>query len=151
MSNRKTYRNLFRRVLTSGGLRLPSGGLIFKAVAPELVDTIGLLITDALLIREEFWPLFFALDGEGQPVSVLDAATIIANIEASEYLNNGWELGGSTTTGYFLYAIGTLSAILIRAYRWAGETFPLVVAYQEDGTAWLQENGTQVYQEGVSA
>ena len=41
MSNRKTYRNLFRRVLTGGGLRLPSEGLIFKAIVPGLVDSIG--------------------------------------------------------------------------------------------------------------
>ena len=42
MSNRKTYRNLFRRVLTGGGLRLPSEGLIFKAIVPGLVDSIGI-------------------------------------------------------------------------------------------------------------
>jgi len=41
MSNRKTYRNLFRRVLTGGGLRLPSGGLVFKDMIPDLTGTIG--------------------------------------------------------------------------------------------------------------
>ena len=82
-----------------------------------MIETIGMSISDAPNIRPAFWSIFFALDGAGQPVSLLDAATIIANIQASPYLNNGWELTGSAK-GYALYVNGTTAIVLARAYHY---------------------------------
>jgi len=81
-------------------------------------DTIGLSVSDYLSIRSELRSIFFS-----DPSTKYDDATIITNIEASQYLNNGLELGGNVTKGYFLYIEGTAEAILIRAHRWAGEVW----------------------------
>ena len=144
--SRKGSSKVSRKASTDVGASLVKSGLVFAALKKYgMIDVIGLSISDAPNIREEFWLLFFTLDGEGQPVSLLDAETIIVNIQASSYLNNGWELAGNETKGYALYAEGSAMYQVYRYFR------QLVIAYQEDGALWLQEDGTQVYQEGVPA
>ena len=107
-----------------GGLALPRTGLLFRAlVANGLSDDIGLSVSDAPLIDPALWSTFFALDGEGQPVSVLDAATIIANIQASPLLDIG-TLVGTAAKGYALYAYNTADAVLTNAYNYFKLTSP---------------------------
>lgn len=111
------------QVMSYNGVRkkgmhsLPRDGLVAAfLVANDLEDSIGLLITPGQ-IREELRPIFF--DGEARRT---DEATIIL-IEASEYLNNGWELTGNAEDGYAVFLLGTTEAILRKAYRFFGEPY----------------------------
>lgn len=95
---------------------LPRTGLIFYAKAPVMVDSIGLSAA----------ALWAALPTTHRSIYLVDentlrsAETIIANIEASDYLNDGGELTGSVTKGYAQYEDGTSEAVLRRAYRYFG-------------------------------
>lgn len=102
-----------------GGNRFPRTGLIWTGP----VDTIG-LSANALwaALPAEHRSIYFS-DPEDDE-TMLDVETIITNIEESEFLNNGGELGGSVAKGYFQYLDGTDEAILRRAYRWAGIGYP---------------------------
>lgn len=97
------------------------GDPIFLALERDgFEDSIGLSVA-------EFWaqcPVAHRSIYSADGTSWYDAATIITNIEESEFLNNGGELGGSVAKGYFQYLDGTDEAILRRAYRWAGIAYP---------------------------
>jgi hypothetical protein len=86
-------------------------------------DSIGILITDKPNVRAEIWALLF----DGSDVAYSDAQRII-NIEASIYLNYGWELVGNETKGYAVYEEGTP---MERTYRYFGEEYdpPLSLRY----------------------
>ena len=102
---------------------LPQDDLVAAfLIANDLQDTIGLLITPDQ-IREELRPIFF--DGETRRSD----AAIVSLIEASEYLNNGWELVGSESKGYAVYAEGTSETILRKAYRYFGFALPVTRAF----------------------
>jgi len=110
---RQPTRTVF--ALRGSGLVLTRTGLLFFARPPGMTDSIGLLIT-------EFWaqcPIAHRSIYSADGTSWYAAETIITNIEASEFLNDGGELGGSAAKGYFQYLDGTDEAILRRAYRWA--------------------------------
>lgn len=87
------------------------GDPIFLALERDgFEDSIGLSVA-------EFWaqcPVAHRSIYSADGTSWYDAATIITNIEESEFLNNGGELGGSVAKGYFQYLDGTDEAIL----RW---------------------------------
>jgi len=126
-------RKFLTKVIGNGN-RLPRTGLIFYAKTPDLVDSIGLSISDKSSVRTEIWALLF--DENDDPYSDEQRVT---NIEASEYLNNGLELGGSSAKGYFLYLEGTSETILRKAYRWAGVVFISYVVPWLSGYAYRKE------------
>jgi hypothetical protein len=118
--NRSLAHSLHKDGLSgSSGNRLPRSGLLFYAKAPGMVDIIGLSVSDYLLVPAEHRSIYFV-----DETTMRAAETIITNIEASEFLNDGGELGGSVAKGYFQYLDGTAEAILRRAYRWAGVAYP---------------------------
>jgi len=89
-------------------------GLIWYA--PDGVDIIGLSASDYLSIRPELRSIFFS-----------DADTkrsdedIVTNIEASPYLNNGWELVGRSGKGYALFEE---YADIAKPYSFLGASYP---------------------------
>ena len=124
MSNRKTYRNLFRRVLTGWGLRLPSEGLIFKAVTPGLVDDIGLLIAELYPLVDPALRSIISADGGA---TMRDAAEIVTLALASSLLN-GSTMVGSETDGVAFYNYLTTPVVapaitLTRACKYLGATY----------------------------
>jgi len=146
--SRKGSSKVSRKASTDVGASLVKSGLVFAALKKYgMIDVIGLSISDAPNIREELWPIFFALDGEGQPTELLDAATIITNIEASVYLNNGLELVGDETIGYAQFIKGTSGAILRKEYRYFRKIYA-PAGFQENDTIWMRENGAVICQEG---
>lgn len=110
--------NLNLQMGNGGGNRLPRTGLIWTGP----VDTIG-LSANALwaALPAEHRSIYFS-DPEDDE-TMLDVETIITNIEASEYLNDGGELVGNEQNKA-QYEDGTDEAILRRAYRWAGVAYP---------------------------
>ncbi|MGV0961814.1 MAG: hypothetical protein ACOYB1_18470 [Limnohabitans sp.] len=111
---------------------LPRSGLLFKCGVSG-IDTIGLLIT-------EFWaqcPVAHRSIYSADGTAWYDAEDIITNIEASESLNDGGELGGSVAKGYFQYLDGTDEAIMRRAYRWAGVAWPVVLEFATEGGDYI--------------
>lgn len=139
--NKRTFKDLLRRGALGGGASLPKGTIGAWLVRNGLTDSIGISIADKSNVRAELWALLF----DGSDVAYSDAQRII-NIEASIYLNCGYELVGNAAKGYALYVTGT---DMQRAYRCFNEVFVETLAYQEDGTLWMQEDGTPVHQEGV--
>ena len=101
--------------LGSGGNRLPRTGLIWYA--PDGVDTINL--TAAALwaaLPAEHRSIYFS--DPDDDATLLDDTTIITNIEASPYLNDGGELIGNSTKGYAQYTDGASVAILNKALKY---------------------------------
>lgn len=99
------------------GDRMPPG-YIWLVKPPNLVDSIGLSISDYLSIRAELRPIFF-IDGDNKRAD----ADIVALIFASPYLNLGYELTGDILKGAALYPEGTASAVLKKAYRYFDKVF----------------------------
>jgi len=104
------------------GNSLPPG---YIARRVDGVDIIGESIS-------EFWAAcpvahrsLYSEDG----TAFYDDATIIANIEASPYLNDGGELIGDSTKGYVQYPDGTAEAVLRKAYRWFGLAYIVSVIF----------------------
>ena len=94
---------------------IPKNGLIFKALLKNgLVDSIGLSIAEFWVVCPVEHRTLYSADGS----EWYDAATIITNIEASEYLNDGGELIGNSVVGYAQYEDGTSVAILNKALKY---------------------------------
>jgi len=103
-----------------GGNTLPRTGLDWYAKAPGMVDIIGLSVSEFYAACPVAHRSIYSADGS----VFYDAATIIANIEASAELNDGGELVGSVAKGYAQYADGTVESVLRKAYRYFGISYP---------------------------
>lgn len=116
-------------LMAGGGNRLPTNGLIWKAMAPGLIDSIG-------LSSSELWA---ALPTTHRSIYLADentlrsAETIVTNIEASEYLNDGGTLVGSAAKGYAQYADGTSEEVIRRVFRFFWITWPFIYLTDIDG------------------
>jgi hypothetical protein len=101
------------------GISLPQEGLVFRTiknpVTGQPTDYRIPLVTDKALVRADLWALLF--DELDEPYN---AATRVINIEASEYLNCGWELVGDKIKGYALYAEGT---VMRKVYRYFSKSY----------------------------
>lgn len=94
---------------------LPSG-YIFKAMLPNLVDSVGLSITDAQNIDRDLWDIFFVVT-DGVPVSKRADADIAVSAFASPKLNESCMIGAAGTI-LVLYPIGTAESVLIKARKY---------------------------------
>lgn len=121
------------------GSTLPRTGLLERW--RNGVGTVVLSVDDYLLVRPELRPLFY-LDA----TTKYDDATIITNIEASPYLNNGWELTGNATKGYALYAEGTAETTLVTAYRFYDEIYISPYFFQSGDAYTFQDASTYYFQ-----
>lgn len=105
--------------IASGNRRniLSLTGLIWYA--PDGANTINL--TAAALwsaLPAEHRSIYFS--DPDDDATLLDDTTIITNIEASPYLNDGGELIGTEAKGYTQYADGTAESDLLSTYRYFG-------------------------------
>lgn len=106
---------------------LPSAGLLFKALAPGLIDTIGLSVSDYLLVPEELRDIFYI-----DPLTRRSDVDTLARIKISPYLNIS-ELVGCSQKVFALYADGTALATLQRACRYAGVVYGTYYGADLDG------------------
>lgn len=124
--------------------RSPIGGLpagaIFKAMMPNMIDTIGLSISDYLLVPAAHRSIYFV-----DETTMRTAEQILINIAASAFLNDGGEMVGNATRGYTQYQDGTSKSILRKAYRYFGETYPDTTYWQRvDNSNILRTDGSPI-------
>jgi hypothetical protein len=118
---RALSRALSRPLCASGGNRIPRTGIsaLWREIDGTWVDSIGLSASELwAALPAEHRSIYFSDPDDDE--TMFDAETIITNIEASEYLNNGGELVGSEAKGYAQYADNTEQAILDKAYKYFG-------------------------------
>lgn len=98
----------------------------------------GVLLPDSIGLSAA--ALWAALPATHRSIYLVDentlrsAETIITNIEASEYLNDGGELVGTEARGYAQYEDGTAGIVLYKAYKHFKQQYPLVLFGSESTT-----------------
>lgn len=121
---------------------LPRTGLVFLS-RDGLTDTIGLSSAALWAALPATHRSIYFTDPDDEE-TMLDNATIITNIEASPYYNNGEELVGNATQKA-QYKDGTSEAVLRKAYRYFGVAYPENTYWQRvDGSNILRTDGTPI-------
>ena len=100
-------------------LHIPHEDLVFLALLKNgLIDTIGLSVSDYLIVPAELRSIFFIDENTLRPT-----ADAYALARVSEYLNMGEMVGRGEGRGIALYLDGTPEATLIKACRYFDVTF----------------------------